>query len=319
MSELSVKISVIMPVYNVEDCLSTSLNSLANQTLRDVEFVCVNDGSTDNSLAILKEYEKVDSRFKIIDKKNAGVSAARNTGIENASGKIIMFLDPDDYYEEFACERMYNEFLEAPTDICIFGSKIFPDFPKPPKWYNYILTSHYERFDEFEPKILFNNPCSKPFIWRHAYSKEFLDKYNIRFDERCNFGEDTIFPMEAFPHAKNISFIADALYNYRWSRDGSLMNLNKDIDDRIEKHIALVDIVADYWQKEGWLRLYKKQFAKWVFDFLMVDINAYNVQQKKLHMKNFYNVVNKYGLQKYINKGNVPLLSAKKFLVDHLF
>ena len=88
-----VQVSIIVPVYNVEKYLSKCLESLINQTLKDIEIICVNDGSTDNSLSILKEYANKDSRIKIIDKQNEGVSVARNTGIEVATGEYLMFVD----------------------------------------------------------------------------------------------------------------------------------------------------------------------------------------------------------------------------------
>ena len=91
------KISVVIPVYNVADYLSRCLESLRRQTLLDIEIVCVNDGSTDNSDEIIREQMKIDSRIQLIDKQNAGVAAARNTGIDAATGDMIVFLDPDDY------------------------------------------------------------------------------------------------------------------------------------------------------------------------------------------------------------------------------
>ena len=91
------KISVVIPVYNVADYLSRCLESLRRQTLLDIEIICVNDGSTDNSDEIIREQMKIDSRIQLIDKQNAGVAAARNTGIDAATGDMIVFLDPDDY------------------------------------------------------------------------------------------------------------------------------------------------------------------------------------------------------------------------------
>lgn len=93
------KVSIIVPVYNVEKYLAKCLDSLVNQTLKDIEIICINDGSTDNSLEILNTYAQKDSRITIIDKKNEGVSAARNTGLNISKGEYIMFVDSDDYLE----------------------------------------------------------------------------------------------------------------------------------------------------------------------------------------------------------------------------
>ena len=94
-----VMISVIVPVYNVENYLGKCLDSLINQTYKDIEIICINDGSTDNSLNILREYEQMDSRIIIIDQKNGGLSNARNIGLKEAAGEYIMFVDSDDWID----------------------------------------------------------------------------------------------------------------------------------------------------------------------------------------------------------------------------
>ena len=94
-----IKVSVIMPVYNAEDYLRPALDSVIDQTLKDIEIICIDDGSTDKSLEIIKEYQKADSRVRIVTENNAGPGAARNKGIVRARGKYIAFLDADDFYE----------------------------------------------------------------------------------------------------------------------------------------------------------------------------------------------------------------------------
>ena len=101
------KISVIIPVYNVEDYLEECLDSIINQTFKDLEIICINDGSQDNSLNILEEYAEKDNRIKIITTKNQGLSAARNRGLENITGDYVYFIDSDDYLELTAFEELY--------------------------------------------------------------------------------------------------------------------------------------------------------------------------------------------------------------------
>ena len=114
------KISIIVPVYNVEKYLKECLDSLINQTLEDIEIICINDGSTDNSLAILEEYQKKDSRIKVFSQKNQGVSAARNLGIEKATGEYLTFLDSDDRLELNTCEILYKETIAKNSDFLFF-------------------------------------------------------------------------------------------------------------------------------------------------------------------------------------------------------
>ena len=103
------KVSVILPIYNVENYLSRCLESLMNQTLLDIEIIGVNDGSKDRSADILRQYMALDSRIQMIDKENGGTASARNAGLDAAAGEMIFFLDPDDYVAKNACEGIYEE------------------------------------------------------------------------------------------------------------------------------------------------------------------------------------------------------------------
>ncbi len=121
---MAIKVSVIIPVYNVEKYLCECLDSVVSQTLRDIEIIAINDGSPDNSLLILKEYAKKDSRIIIIDKQNEGVGKARNDGINTASGEFIAFIDSDDYYPSAdVLETLYNSAMENNVKIC-GGTKV---------------------------------------------------------------------------------------------------------------------------------------------------------------------------------------------------
>ena len=113
------KVSIIVPVYNVEKYLCQCLESLVHQTLTDIEIICVNDGSTDNSLGILNKYAQLDSRIKVFSQKNQGVSSARNLGLEKVNGEYITFVDSDDWIELNACEILYNTAQERNTDILL--------------------------------------------------------------------------------------------------------------------------------------------------------------------------------------------------------
>ena len=116
------KISIIVPVYNVEKYLSTCLDSLINQTLKDIEIICVNDGSTDNSLNILNEYAKNDPRIIVINKENSGPGACRNLGIEKATGEYIQFADSDDWIEKETCEICYQKAIEYNVNMLSFNA-----------------------------------------------------------------------------------------------------------------------------------------------------------------------------------------------------
>ncbi len=296
-----VKVSVIVPVYNVEKYLSTCLTSCLNQTLYDIEIICVNDGSTDNSLNILKEFAEADNRIIILDKENGGLSSARNAGIKAASGNIVMFLDSDDYLSPNACERVWIETLQAPTDIIIFGTNIFPLKPEPSNWHHKVLTVKSRRYSQFTPQVLFGEMGAKPFVWRQAFAKKLFDEHGLFFNEDVKYGEDMVFQLEMFPHAEHFSFISDALYNYRWYREGSLMSsLREDIDKRIEQHLDFVKIITEYWEEQGWLELYGTEYVEWVLSFLVVDIKNKAVQKENEHFESLNEILVKYGLKKHL-------------------
>ena len=133
------KISIVIPVYNVEEYLALSLASAMTQTYEDIEIVCVNDGSTDKSLEILEAAQAKDSRIQIITKRNGGLSSARNAGIDAAKGEYICFLDSDDLLEPEACETIIEVFDDTNADIVTYGATAYPEF-RGYTWLNEVLS-----------------------------------------------------------------------------------------------------------------------------------------------------------------------------------
>ena len=121
------KLSIIVPVYNASKYLERCLDSVINQTLKEIEIICINDGSSDNSKTILENYAKKDNRIKIINQKNLGLSASRNKGIKYANGEYIFFVDADDWIELNTCEITYNFAKEKNLDLLLFGAKNIDD------------------------------------------------------------------------------------------------------------------------------------------------------------------------------------------------
>ncbi len=295
---MPVKVSVIVPVYNVEDFLPKCLESCIKQTLYDIEIICVNDGSTDNSAKILKAFAEADPRIIVIEQENAGLASARNAGLKIAQGRWIMFLDSDDYYLENACERVWLESVHEKTDIVIFGSEIFPVYPEVDQWYKDTLYTFSHRFYDFEPYILFNMPGGKPFVWRQAFSRKLLVDLEATFEEGNRFGEDLIFQFKVLPFARNISVISDRIYNYRWCREGSLMDaVNKDLEMKVSEHVRMVGIITDYWYKKGLLNCYGKEYFAWLLQFMVPLL--YKREKKHAHAKQLREIVSKYKLAKY--------------------
>ena len=291
------KVSIIIPVYNVEDYLPKCLDSCINQTLYDIEIICVNDGSTDCSLRIGEHFAVIDPRIQIIDQENKGLASARNAGIRAANGQWIMFLDSDDFLSENACERIWLESQHEKTDVVIFGSEIFPVYPEVDHWYKETLYTGTHRFYEFDPYILFHMPGGKPFVWRQAFSSSLLKKLNMSFEEGNRYGEDLIFQFKTLPMAKNFSVISDRLYNYRWYREGSLMSkANQNLDYKMGEHVKMVHTITEYWAKNDLLDLYGTDYYTWVLQFMVPALHKLKQNERAVHAQKLRQIIEEYKL-----------------------
>lgn len=309
------KVSVIVPVYNVERYLGKCLQSCMDQTLDDIEIICVDDGSTDRSGEIAEEYAAMDSRIQVIHKENGGLSSARNVGVAASNGQWIMFLDSDDFLQTNACERVWIESNEGPTDLIIFGTNIFPAYPWPDGWYESVLYTYTRRFNEFTPKVLFEMPGAKPFVWRQAYSRNLLEKTGVTFCEKVRYGEDLIYQMELFPMAQKFAFIEDRLYNYRWCRSDSLMGLaGKDPNYKIDQHIIMTKEVTQYWSENGLLEKYGREYIGWLLEFMIPDMRKYELENKAEQAKELRSIIQTHSLEKYIKGNKLEIKALWKML-----
>lgn len=208
-------ISIIIPVYNTEKYLNECLDSIVNQTFQDFEIICINDGSTDGSLKILNEYAQRDNRFIIISQDNQGQGVARNRGIKTANGKYIMFLDSDDWLNTNTFELCYKQIKECKNDFVMFGYSNYYEernllVPNTTKLKSFKGTKNKSINLKTLDIPFYNNSFSVTQI----YSKEFLDKNNIRFSVDKN-GEDILFVSKAIIESSSISIIDKPLYVYR--------------------------------------------------------------------------------------------------------
>ena len=192
-----VKISAIVPVYNVEKYLKECLDSIINQTLTDIEIICINDGSTDNSLKILNEYAEKDKRVKIFTQKNQGLSIARNNGMKYAKGEYISFIDSDDYIELNTFEKLYDKATRDDLDILMFKSFVYDEQKQ--KINEFDAYHDLEVFDKFI-KNIFCHLDTKEFThrisvtsWSKIYKTDFLKSNEINFPEKLLFEDNAFF------------------------------------------------------------------------------------------------------------------------------
>ena len=220
-------ISVIVPVYNVEKYLAKCLDTVLAQTFTDIEVICVNDGSTDGSRKILEEYSKKDSRIKIVDKENGGLSSARNAGMKIATGEFISFVDSDDWIDETMLEKLHQNITSLNTDIAICAVHQFDEEKQEIDDSCEYFTLGY--FDESFNNKAFSYVETKPFLldvcvmaWNKLYRKSFLDECRVEFPEGLVF-EDGPFFFSIFFKTKRVSIVRDFLYYYRINRSGSIL------------------------------------------------------------------------------------------------
>ncbi len=205
------KLSIIIPVYNVEKYLPKCLESLTNQTLKDIEIICVNDGSMDNSLAILKEFASRDSRIKIIDNQHQGVAKTRNTGIEQATGEYIGFVDSDDYIDINFFEKLYNSATKSNSDIAIASILKHKNFFN---IYNAKYTKE-ETAITIQDKIKLCEDKKHFFFyaWNKIYHSGFIKENNIKFSEGQIY-EDVMFAIKALYYSNKIISVYGTKYHY---------------------------------------------------------------------------------------------------------
>lgn len=231
-------ISIIVPIYNAEKYLNKCIDSLVNQTKKELEFILVNDGSTDSSEDIIKSYK--DKRIKYFKNKNQGIGKTRNFGIDKATGKYLMFLDSDDYLDINACEKLYNKAIKEKSDLVVF------DFYRVEETLKEVTINNFKSSSLKEnPNLLLDinlGPCNK------LIKRELIDKNNTRFNEELKY-EDTPFVTEIIKNANKISKLNEYLHYY-------VIHSNSETtvrDERVFDIIKIIDIIRNQYKDEKYM------------------------------------------------------------------
>ncbi|MFC4320723.1 glycosyltransferase family 2 protein [Litchfieldia salsa] len=222
------KISIIVPIYNVEQYLNRCFNSLLSQTLKDIEIIAVNDGSTDSSLKTVEQLAANDNRIVVIDKVNGGVSSARNEGLSKANGEYIGFVDPDDWVDSTMYETLYSIAEREKSDIVMCSyMREFGSHSKEKKFNLPEKTTFHN--EEVRDKVLrrlvgpINEEIANPelldawgTVWSKLYKTEIIKNNKIQFKDLQEIGsnEDSLFNIEAVYHAKTFTFFNRPFYHY---------------------------------------------------------------------------------------------------------
>jgi len=337
-----IKVSIIIPVYNVEKYLRKCLDSVINQTLKEIEIICVNDGSTDNSPKILEEYSLKDKRIKIINKKNNGTGAARNTGMEYVKGEYIGFLDSDDWVKLDAYEKLYLNAKTQNSDIVMCPVHVFDDFTKELRYdQDYFtldcLDKQFEigTFTHRDIKNSMFSICVTP--WNKLYKNKFLKKIKARFPENVIF-EDNPFFFDTYLNTRRISLIRDFLIYYRINRIGSIVSRkNKTFLDIIKifgiiktifinannyeeyKPILLAYIINNFFYRYNQVAEEHKQEFFELIKHAFVDMDLKNKENSlNSYSKNIYlNVMKSYSAREFeVRQDSINELKKQKQFFD---
>ena len=271
------KVSIIVPVYNVEKYLDRCLESLVNQTLRDIEILVVNDGTKDNSQKIIDKYAKMDSRVIPFKKKNGGLSDARNYALPHVKGEYIAFVDSDDYVEATMYEKMYQEAIRGKYDIveCDYIWE-YPD---------------RQVIDRSNVEDNYFTDIRVP-AWNKLYKTELVQEKQLQFPVGLHY-EDIAFCYEILPWTENIGYVKETLYHYI-QRDDSIANTQ---DVRVRELYDILNIVLEYYQQNKLLPKYHDEieyvFVRYIFGRSFYRISS--LEDKKLrnqYLKEGYDLLN---------------------------
>lgn len=228
-------ISIIVPVYNAAQYLEQCMDSILKQTYSNLEMICINDGSCDNSITILNQYKNIDSRIVIIDKQNEGVSAARNIGLKEAKGDYLLFVDADDWIEPDTCEKAITSMNKYEADVVMWSyiseygvsnsaKNIFSEdcvFER-----REVLNRLHRRFigivgEELEHPELADAICP---VWGKMYKRSLIEQSGAAFINLAEIGtyEDGMFNLETFFYANRVVYLNQCLYHYRKSNTSSV-------------------------------------------------------------------------------------------------
>jgi len=237
-------VSIVVPIYNVEKYLQKCIDSLLNQTYKNIEIILVNDGTLDNSLKICEFNQKNDSRIKIISQKNGGLSKARNTGLENATGEYICFVDSDDYVNEFYVEKLLKNAIETNSDICACSFKYFDEDNN--VWSReHKINKIFNKVDAIKD-IFTGVQETEIMVWNKLYKRNLFTQNNITF-KNGKINEDNFIMYQLYDKANQVCLINDELYYYL-QRNTSIMGVK--FNEKRFHILEAVDETKEYFKNK---------------------------------------------------------------------
>lgn len=296
-----IKVSIIVPVYNVEKYIHKCLDSLVNQTLKELEFIFVNDGSPDNSPKIIKEYQKKDKRIKLLNKENGGQASARNLGLEHAKGEYIAFLDSDDYVKENMYEILYNRAKKDNLDIVICNNCLV---------YKDSTVENDPGITNKKEKIISPREYTtlSPSPWNKIIRHEYLNQEKFKFPEGIIYEDLASIPLLGLSNPK-IVYLNTCLHYYVQS-DSSTMR-NKEYKSKYEDIFTAIEYLYTNMIDKG----YNKEL-EYMLTYHLLYLGSLNFYQYKK-----YNQIDRIAIamKKYFPKWYQNEIVKSKFTKKQIF
>ena len=304
-----VKVSIIVPVYNGEGYIKKCLDSLVNQTLKDIEIIVINDGSKDKTLDILKEYQKKYKNIKIITRENKGIAESRNEGITKAEGRYIAFLDSDDFVDLTMYEKLYQKITSCDFDVVT----TYFNFQYEDKVEKGVIDLKKDILDIKDLKKYFLNMY--PVVWNKLYKKELFD--DLKF--RDVYAEDVDILYRILPKIKKMGVVKDYLYYYYQRENSESKVYTKKLFDYVYNFNDLYKYYQTKWYMEEFKKEFEYVYVRYLYaTFLKRSVTLdFKMQEKafKLAVKNVQEKFPKYRLNKYFYKSlkGIYLVTFNKF------
>lgn len=310
----SPKVSVVVPVYNVERFLRECLDSVLAQTFTDYEVICVNDGSTDSSPEILEEYVEKDSRIRVINQENGGLSAARNTGMDNACGEYIAFLDSDDYLDPEMLEKTVAKADAVEADIVIFDYWLY--FDSTGEMGTYRDQGIYSRLNG-KVFTLEDQPEMAQFIgvWDRLFRRSFLEEHGSRYPEGRIY-EDVTFCVETELVAKRIALLSDHLYYYRRDVAGSITGNEAGNRKHKEDFLFVQRYAQNCFKEAGSSDVVWRHYAQYFMEYALMHQRQ---TRPRLFYKEFFSEIRSMACPRLVKMGQRrfdPELTLYRFCLN---
>ena len=307
MEENNIKVSIVVPVYNLEDYLPRCLDALVNQTLEDIEILCVDDGSTDSAPQIIEDYKKrYPNKVKTFHKENGGEWSSRTYGLKQAIGEYVGFIDSDDVPEVTWAEKLYNAAKENDADIAFCGyDRVDLDTGK-------VVSVEMTQYGTMNKDVSWDEDFivyANPSLWNKVYRREKVQHLEFLPFRGCN---DTLFLISAYMDGiKKLTFIPDVLYHYYLRSSSQIHNLKvKDIEN-LKKYFL---VVKKHAEDIGKLDEYKNVLSTWIFLHLAISWVYMVSYDPEANMKELIKEVIKY------MDDNFPEWRSNKFFgMGHCF